>query len=106
VFDLLRKHGPAVIRDTQEVEISGTGAWKKLIVVNTTTGEQLVEKKFYKADFNDVWRDPEFKPYIDDLLEAAMIKKIESSDLDIDVESYEEVRAVAMEMELDTDLGE
>jgi len=106
VFDLLRKHGPEVIRDTQEVEISGTGAWKKLIVVDTTTGEQLVEKKFYKADFNDVWCDPEFKPYIDDLLEAAMIKKIESSDLDIDVESYEEVRAVAMEMELDTDLGD
>ena len=102
VFDLLRKHGPAVIRDTQEVEISGTGAWKKLIVVDTTTGEQLVEKKFYKADFNDVWRDPEFKPYVDDLLEAAMIKKIESSDLDIDIESYEEVRALAME--LDTDL--
>ena len=106
VFDLLRKHGPAVIRDTQEVEISGTGAWKKLTVVNTTTGEQLVEKKFYKADFNEVWRDPEYKPLVDDLLEAAMIKKIESSDLDLDIESYEEVRAVAMEMELDTDLGE
>jgi len=102
VFDLLRKHGPVVINDSREIEISGTGAWKKLTVVNTTTGEQLIEKKFYKADFNDVWRDPEFKSYVDDLLEAAMIKKIESSDLDLDIESYEEVRALAMEMELDT----
>ena len=103
VFDLLRKHGPATI-NTQEIEISGTGAWKKLIVVNTSTGEQLLEKKFYKADFNDVWRDPEFKPYVDDLLEAAMIKKLENSDLDLDIESYEEVRSVAMEMDLDVDL--
>jgi recombination protein RecA len=103
VFDLLRKHGPATI-NTQEIEISGTGAWKKLIVVNTSTGEQLLEKKFYKADFNDVWRDPEFKPYVDDLLEAAMIKKLENSDLDLNIESYEEVRSVAMEMDLDIDL--
>lgn len=103
VFDLLRKHGPATI-NTQEIEISGTGAWKKLIVVNTSTGEQLLEKKFYKADFNDVWRDPEFKPYIDDLLEAAMIKKLENSDLDVDVESYEEVRSIALEMDLDVDV--
>lgn len=105
VFDLLRKHGAAKVGD-KEVEISGTGAWKKLIVVDAITGEQVVEKKFYKADFNDVWNDPEYSSYIDDLLEAAMIRKMENSDLDLDVEAYEEVRAVAMEMEADIDLGE
>ena len=103
VFDLLRKNGPETIGDL-ELEISGTGAWKKLTAVNTLTGEVLVEKKFYKADFNDVWRDPDYKTYIDDLLEAVMVKSIEASDLDVDMESYEEVRTVAMEMNLDVDL--
>ena len=104
VFDLLRKNGPASIGNDVEVEISGTGAWKKLIVTNKSTGEITVEKKFYKADFNDVWQDPDFKPYIDDLLEAVMVKSIEQNDLDVDMESYEEVRTVAMEMNLDVDL--
>ena len=104
VFDLLRKNGPASVGNDIEVEISGTGAWKKLIVTNKSTGEITVEKKFYKADFNDVWQDPDFKPYIDDLLEAVMVKSIEQNDLDVDMESYEEVRTVAMEMNLDVDL--
>jgi len=104
VFDLLRKNGPASIGNDVEVEISGTGAWKKLIVTNKSTGEITVEKKFYKADFNDVWQDPDYKPYVDDLLEAVMVKSIEQSDLDVDMESYEEVRTVAMEMNLDVDL--
>ena len=103
VFDLLRKNGSAQVGD-KEIEISGTGAWKKLIVANTDTGEILVEKKFYKADFNDVWKDDVYGPYVDDLLEAVMTKKIESSELDIDAESYEEVRALSMEMDLDVDL--
>jgi len=101
VFDLLRKHGAEEI-DGKEIEISGTGAWKKLHVVDTTTGEVLVEKKFYKADFRDVWNTPECADYIESLLEAAMTRKIENPDLDI--ESYEEVRALAMEMELDPDM--
>jgi len=103
VFDLLRKHGPAQVNG-KEIEISGTGAWKKLTVTDTNTGEVLVEKKFYKADFNEVWQSSEHNCYIEDLLEAAMIKTIDSSDLDVDVESYEEVRSVAMEMNLDVDL--
>ncbi len=103
VFDLLRKHGPATVEDNQ-IEISGTGAWKKLIVASTKTGEVKVEKKFYKADFIDVWKDPEYRSFVDDLLEAAMVKKIESKDMDIDMESYEEVRSIALEMDLDVDV--
>ena len=105
VFDLLRKHGPAQVGN-KEIEISGTGAWKKLNVTDTETGEILVEKKFYKADFNDLWKDESFGVYIDDLLEVAMTKKLDSSDLDLDAESYEEVRAVAMEMDLDVDVSD
>lgn len=93
VFDLLRKHGPTTVGENQ-IEISGTGAWKKLTVINQSTGEVLVEKKFYKADFGGLWKDEQYKNYIDDLLESAMIKKMQSSDIDLDVESYEEVKAV------------
>ena len=64
MFDLLRKHGQTHF-ENKLIEMSGTGAWKKLTVFSQDTGEVLIEKKFYKADFKEVWEDPEFKPYID-----------------------------------------
>ena len=95
VFDLLRKHGPEVI-DGKEVQISGSGAWKNLSVINTDTGEAVVEKKFYKADFGNIWKDPAYESYIEDLLEKCLVRKMSEDDLDIDVESYEEIRALSM----------
>ena len=98
VFDLLRKHGQEEING-KIVEISGNGSWKSLTVADPNTGEVLVEKKFYKADFNRVMKDPEYSSYVDDLLERALVRKLKSDDPDIDPESYEEVRAVALEVE-------
>ena len=101
VFDELRRFGATTI-DSKQIEISGTGAWKKLFVSDSKTGEVLVEKKFYKADFGDVWNDPQYSSYIDNLLEASMVRKMNDSDsIDIDPESYEEVRAISMESEQD-----
>jgi len=100
VFDELRKFGSASIKDGKDAELSGTGAWKSLIVSDSKTGEVIVEKKFYKADFEGVWKDPEYKPYVDALLEACLVRKM-TNDLDLDVESYEEVRAAAMEINLE-----
>ena len=37
--------------------ISGEGAWKELSISSETTGEILISKKFYKADFGDVMKD-------------------------------------------------
>ena len=79
-----------------------------MLVHNQKTGEVLVEKKFYKADFGDVWDDVEFAEYIDDLLEATMVRKMsDPKSVDIDPESYEEIRSISLEagqdfMELDT----
>jgi len=107
VFDELRKFGSAEISGNK-VELAGTGAWKTLLVSSLKTGEVTIEKKFYKADFGDVWSNPEYRTYIDDLLEAAMVRKMSNPEnLDIDAESYEEVRSISMEMsdefmELDT----
>jgi recombination protein RecA len=96
IFDLLRKHGPEPIQG-QVIEIAGTGSWKTLTVTDEKTGEIHVEKKFYKADFDQVMSDPEFSPYVEKLLEASLVRDL-SSKMAIDTESYEEIRAVAMEL--------
>ena len=96
VFDLLRKHGSEMI-DQHEVEVSGTGAWKNLTVVSPK-GEVILEKKFYKADFGELMSDNLHGPWIDKLLERAMIRKNQTDDPDIDAESYTEVQAVAEEI--------
>ena len=99
LFDVLRKAGETTVNG-KTIAISGTGAWKTLMVSDAETGEVIVEKKFYKADFDQVLADPEYKQYIEDLTEQAFVKKMKDPDeIDIDTESYEEVRAVADDME-------
>lgn len=95
MFDLLRKHGKTEW-ENKLIEMSGTGAWKKLTVFSQDTGEVLVEKKFYKADFGEIVNDPEYGPYIEAMLEDALVRKSQQS---VDLESYEEVRAAALEIE-------
>lgn len=102
VFDVLREHGPDMVNDHQ-VEIEGTGAWKTMRVVNEKN-ENIVEKKFHKSDFGDMWKDPQYKPWIDGLLEKALIRtSVNTADLDIDPESYEEMRALRDQMTGDID---
>ena len=94
IFDVLRKHGAETVGN-YNIEISGTGAWKNLCVTTQDTGEVIVDKKFYKADFHEIINHPEFGQYVDMLLEKAMIRKNEVDDPDIDPESYVEIREVA-----------
>ncbi len=101
VFDELRKHGSQIING-KEICVKGTSAWKTLTVTDTKTGEILVEKKFYKADFGDVWKEEEFKPYIDALLESCMTRKMtDDEEANLDTESYEEVRSAAMMIDIE-----
>ena len=67
-------------------------------IIDTKTGEVEIEKKFYKADFDSVVDDPEYSPYIEAMLEDALVRKSQQS---VDLESYEEVRAAALEIEDD-----
>ena len=98
IFDILRKHGPEII-DGKEILVSGTGAWKHLHIADVETGDVLTEKKFYKHDFENILRDPAYKPSIDVLLERAYVRKnLTSDEMDIDAESYEEIRTIAMEL--------
>lgn len=99
LFDELRKHGKEII-DGNELCVSGTGAWKQFTVSSVKTGEVVVDKKFHKADFHELLTDPQYSMYLDALLERAMVRKMSrDDDMSIDAESYEEVRAVAMELE-------
>lgn len=99
LFDALRKSGEATVKD-KTISVSGTGAWKLLTVSDSKTGEVIVEKKFYKSDFDKIRTSPEYKSYIEDLTEKAFVKTIVSdSDIDVDEESYEEVRAISMDLE-------
>lgn len=94
LFDELRK-SEAVEYKGKTVSVEGTGAWKRFSVTDEK-GKVIIEKKFYKTDFCDVLNDPEYKPYLDRLIEETYVRR---SQLDIDAESYEEVRALSMEME-------
>ena len=106
IFDVLRKHGKEVINGN-EISVSGASTWKNLTVINAETGELKLEKKFYKNDFDEVLNDPEYSLFLDALLERAMIRKMsDPNEENIDVESYEEIRAVALDLEADLILPE
>jgi recombination protein RecA len=73
MFDFLRKSGPKEVNNFR-IEVAGTGSWKTLTVVDMTTGEIVEEKKFRKTEFGFIRRSPQYKDYIDNLLEASMVK--------------------------------
>ena len=76
IFDEVRAHckanGP-VKRDGLEVSINGDGAWKELTVMDTKTGEMIVEKKFYKSEFGTLLQDETYKKYILMAVDAAYV---------------------------------
>lgn len=51
------------------LNINGSSAWKQLLVTDPQTGEVVVDKKFYKADFDKVMNDPLYKTYVDKIIE-------------------------------------
>ena len=97
VFDLLRKNGPEEIGKNR-IELSGASGWKNLTVTDLSTGEIVIDKKFRKAEFDELLKDDKYSIHIDNLLEKAMVKKFQE-DPDIDLDSFVEVEAASLEME-------
>ena len=94
VFDVLRAHGPETIKG-HTVSVSGDGAWK-LFEVSNSEGKKLIDKKFHKSDFVELLANREYRPWLEDLVEAAMVKlAVRAEDIEIDPESYEDVRSVS-----------
>jgi protein RecA len=104
LFDIIRKHckDHEVIVDNLKYLIDGAGAWKTISISDARTGEVIAEKKFYKANFNEIINSPDWRDAVDILTEAAMIKKLGTPDgVEIDHESFEEVQALASELGMD-----
>ena len=102
-FDVLRRFckdsGPVAFGPYQ-ASVEGTGAWETLIVAETETGEIKIEKKFYKTDFGEVWRDPEYSKFVNAVFNAAYADIVGDSfkSADISAESYEEMRQISMDL--------
>tara|TARA_A100001515_G_scaffold105068_1_gene85806 strand:- start:2564 stop:3760 length:1197 start_codon:yes stop_codon:yes gene_type:complete len=100
IFDVLRKHGEDIVMEHYSVCVKGTSQWKTFQVADTRTGEVIIEKKFRKNNFNELMTNIEYIPYIDGLLEKAMTKVMASAEnIDIDTDSYEDVRSLSMELD-------
>ena len=104
LFDLLRKYckDNEVVCENKLYSVEGTGSWKTISITDISSGEVILEKKFRKSDFGKIIKSNEWSEVVDVIVEAAMKKKINSfEEVDIDVESYEEIKALAESLELD-----
>lgn len=84
LFDVLRAYcdDNTVQDDGKLISLSGVSSWKELSVSDASTGQVLVSKKFYKADFGDVMNDPQYKDYVQSILDAALVRKPEQAHID------------------------
>lgn len=97
LFDVLRAYcdDHRIEKNGKLLSISGTNAWKDFTVSDAKTGEVLITKKFYKADFGEVMRDPLYKAYIDDIIDVSLTRTFEQtkndhdSRLPVDPDAYE-----------------
>lgn len=80
IFDEVRAHceKQPVVVGGNSVVVSGTGGWKQL-VVSDKDGVVVVDKKFYKSEFGDLMRDPQYKPFLDAAIDAAYVVKGDTS---------------------------
>lgn len=88
IFDVVRTFcsdkGP-VTRNGVTINISGTSTWKDL-VVKDAAGKTIVEKKFYKSQFGELMRDPQYKDYIFEVIDAAYTIDLESAEASTDAD--------------------
>jgi recombination protein RecA len=76
------------------LKIGGTGAWKTLSVIDSTTGEVAYQRKFYKGDFGEVMASD--AKWVDPLFDRAMTRMLVSPvGVNVDDESYEEIVSLA-----------
>lgn len=87
VFDLFRTHCSTLPKGQLGVKcgndfvmVEGTAAWKTFTVTDGRTGEVLVEKKFYKQEFDQVLYNPEYSKYVDALFTDALTMHSEATD--------------------------
>lgn len=124
MFDHLRKSGPEDV-DGLIYHVLGTGSWKEFRVWNPSLPENaeaaeeireimdskkrdkapkkepktvVFSKKFHKSGFDEIIKDAESGPLLENLLEQSFVRVYEG-DPDLDPESYVEVAALAQMIE-------
>ncbi len=75
------------------ISCGGNGAWKEFSVADEKTGEVIHQKKFTKNMFKDVLSNQVWRPFIDELLDIALIKNAARPTLESEVEAEEEMAA-------------
>jgi len=88
IFDVLRDAGERKINN-KIIAVGGDGAWKLFTVIDEDKQMQIIEKKFHKADFGEVLSNPEYKQYLDDLIDAVMVKTASDCNELVNVDSEE-----------------
>ena len=96
ITDLLRS-SVDISENGKNYSVEGSGAWKTLTVSDEKSGEVLLEKKFTKSGMEDLLKDPQYLGHIETMLQHILVKKFEGNP-DFNTDSYEEVRAVAMDI--------
>jgi len=104
LFDVLRDHGPEQ-HEGLVYHVGGEGAWKYYRVHDPKHPDNLgkepkffiCDEKFYKTEFGDVLKGAH-KKEIDMLLEKAFVKKAAPEVPDVDENSYEEMRSLAIDL--------
>ena len=100
LFDVLRAYcdeSGGVVKDGKKTKIEGMGPWKTITVSDEATGEVILEQKFYKNEFNKIMFSEHYRPYVEDLVEAAMTIKMGEPAGIPDEDSYVEMEADAIE---------
>jgi hypothetical protein len=91
IFDVLRDAGERQIGN-KLICVSGDGAWKVFSVTDLDLQATTIEKKFHKSEFGEIMRNPEYKQYIDNLIETVMVRS--NTDVDLPSSDEEEEEAV------------
>lgn len=75
LFDTVRSwcdESGGLLKDGKRINVSGSGAWKEFSVINESTGDVILTKKFYKPEFMGLLKQPEYVNYLTDLIDAAL----------------------------------
>lgn len=97
LFDDVNRAGPFVASDGSTVTCGGTSTYKLFEVVDKD-GKTIVSKKFTKSKFGSViLNNPDWKMYVDELLDNAYIRKHAVVTLETEMDAEERLESDATE---------
>jgi len=91
IFNHINRVGEIKSEDGMLISCGGNGTWKEFKVVGPD-GKTLHSKKFYKAEFEShILNNDVYRPYIDELMDRAFIKRYDQPTMMSELEAEEEL---------------